>query len=369
MPKESSAKKTSVIIKPFKWFWNLSWIKKILIVLAVLAVAYWQYQSMKNGGLEVETANVRRGDLTESISASGEVNALEVANLSFQTGGKLTWVGVKEGDSVKKGQAIAMLDKTQLQASLKKLLNTYERERTEFDDTSDSADDVTLNDAVARIKKRAQVDLDQTVIDIETQNEAIRLANLYSPIAGIVTKAEPENAGVNVGPTTASYQIVNPETVYFDAEVNEVDIPRLTSSTPVEVELTAYPDEVLRESIYSIGFASVTTSSGGTAYKIQVTLPSNDTLKYRLGMNGDVTFILDKKVNVLLVPSTAVIESNGTSYVWTVTPENTAHKKEVKIGTAAIEDTEILEGLTEGERVIERPAKEVIEGVKIKNGN
>ncbi len=321
---------------------------------------------MKNAGATVDLVEAHRGELTESISGTGEVNALETSDLSFQTIGKLAWVGVKEGDAVKKGQAVASLDKSQLQATLKKLLNTYNRERTDFDDTSDSADDVTLTDAVARIKKRAQVDLDQTVIDVEIQSEAIRLANLYSPIAGIVTQANPKSPGVNVGPTTAIYQIVNPETVYFDAEVNEVDVPKLNNAIPVEVSLTAYPDEILHESIYSIGFASVTTSSGGTAYKIQVTLPSNDSLKYRLGMNGDVKFILDKKEDVLLVPSTAVIESNGKNYVWTLTDQNTAHKIEVTTGSSSLEDTEIVDGLSEGQKVIDRPGKDVVEGVKVK---
>lgn len=360
------AQRLSFFVRPFRWYWKLSWVKKILIVLVIAGVGYWRYQAFKNGGVIVETAQVHKGDLTESISASGEVNALESANLSFQTAGKLSWVGIAEGDWVAKGQLLAALDKTQLQATLKKLLNTYERERTEFDDTSESADDVTLTDAVARIKKRSQVDLDQTVIDVEVQNEAIRLANLYSPIAGIVTKANPTNPGINVGPTTATYQVVNPDTVYFDSKVSEVDIPKLSASTPAEVELTAYPDEILHESIAAIGFASVTTSSGGTAYKIQVTLPANDALKYRLGMNGDVTFVLGKKENVLLVPSTSIVETDEKSYVWLVTNEKKAHKQEVQTGNSSIDETEVIDGVHEGDTVIDRPGKEVEEGVKIK---
>jgi RND family efflux transporter MFP subunit len=360
------ASKFFFLSRPFKWYWNLSWIKRISILLGILAIGYWRYSSWKNDGITPDVVTAHKGELTESISASGEVNALEVANLSFQTGGKLSYVGVSEGDTVAKGKLIAALDKTQLQLQLKKALNTFNKQRTTFDDTSDASDDVTVTDAVARIKARSQVDLDQTVLDVEIQNEVIRLANLNSPISGVVTKATPTSPGINVGPTTASYQIVNPDTVYFSANVNEVDVPRLTSSTPVEIELTAFPDEILHESIQSIGFSSVITSSGGTAYKVEISLPDNKGMKYRLGMNGDVTFILDKKENVLLVPGTAVVESDSKSYVWVVTEENKAHKQEVKTGTSSIEETEIIEGLADGQKVIDRPGKDVVEGVKVK---
>jgi len=351
----------------FQWFWDLSRVKKILILLILLGIGYWRYSAMKNAGITPEVTEVTRGELTESISASGEVNALETASLSFQTAGKLSYVGVSEGDTIKKGKLIAALDTTILKEQLKKYLNAFNKQRTTFDDTSDAADDVTFNDAVARLKTRAQVDLDQTVLDVDIQNEAIRLANLYSPITGVVTKATPTSPGINVGPTTASYQIVNPDTVYFSANVNEVDVPRLNNETPVEIELTAYPDEVLHESIQSIGFSSVITSSGGTAYKVQISLPDNSAMKYRLGMNGDVKFILDKKENVLLVPGTAIVESDGKSYVWVVTEAHTAHKQEVKTGASSLEETEITDGLVDGQKVIDRPGKDVVEGAKIKS--
>ncbi len=360
------ASRLSFFARPLQWFWRLSRIQKAIIILLVLGIGYFRYQSVKNGGETVETKTAHKGTLEESVSASGEVNALEVANLAFQTGGKLAWVGVKEGDYIKRGQAVASLDKSQLALTLKKALNTYEKQFTTFNDTSDSADDVTLNESIARLKKRAQVDLDQTVIDVEIQQETLRLANLYSPITGIVTKAQPSVAGTNVGPTTASYQIVNPDTIYFDSDVNEVDIIKLKEGTPVEISLNAYPDEILHETIHQIGFASVTTSSGGTAYKVQITLPNNDNMKYRLGMNGDAKFVLGKKENVLLIPSTAIVETEGKSYVWTITPEKTAHRIEIQTGSSSIDETEITEGLSEGDIVINRPGKDVVEGVKIK---
>jgi RND family efflux transporter MFP subunit len=355
------------ITKPFIWFWNLSWIKKVLILLVIAGSFFWYWSSI-NSKIAVQSVSAKKGSLVESVSSSGEIDAKQKATLVFQTAGKLSWVGVSEGDIVRKGQAIASLDKTQLQATLKKYLNTYERERTEFNDTSDSADDVTLTETVERIKKRAQVDLDQTVIDVELQNEALRLATLYTPIAGIVTRANPLYAGTNVGPTSASYEIVNPDTVYFSADVNEIDVTKIKVGTPVKLELDAFPNEIYQEQILDISFSSKTTATGGTAYTVSITLPANDDYKFRLGMNGDAEFVLSQKNDVLLIPQTALVEDQDKYYTWVI-DDGKAIKKEIKIGISSIDEVEIIEGLEEGEQVILRAPSTLSEGSKVTNEN
>lgn len=356
----------SLFRRPFKWFWMLSRVKKLLIIAFLAGIAGYRYWTITNAGIEVETSVSRKGDLVESISASGEVQAKEAATLAFPTSGKLAWVGVSEGDQVRKGQAIASLDKTQMQATLKKYLNTYEKEFTKFNDTSDSADDVTLTESVQRIKKRAQLDLDQTVIDVEIQQEALRLATLYSPVSGIVTRAEPKYAGVNVGPTTGGYQIVNPNSVYFEAEVNEVDITKIKSGTQVRVQLDAYPDETFTEMIQNISFASIQTPTGGTAYKVEIALPANDGFRFRLGMNGDANFILSEKKDVLLIPQTALVETENKTYVWTISNGNTATRKEIKTGISSTDEIEVVEGIEPGTNIVVRPPRELKDGAKIK---
>lgn len=352
------------LFKPFRWFWNLSWIKKVLLFILFGGIGTWYWISSQSE-LPVQVSEVRSGELTDSISASGEIDAKQRVSLVFQTGGKLSWVGVQKGDEVKKGQLVASLDKTQLQSTLKKYLNSYEKERTEFDDTSESADDVTLTETIARLKKRAQIDLDQTVIDVEIQNEVLRLASLYTPIAGVVIKAEPEFAGVNVGPTNSAYEIVNPDTVFFKADVNEVDITKVKVGTPVTLELDAYEGNTIQSKITDISFSSKTTSTGGTAYEVRIELPENTDYKYRLGMNGDADFILSSKNDVLLIPQTALVENNDTYFAWIIN-EGKAYKKEVKIGISSIDEVEIIEGLSKGDSVIVRPPSTLTEGTKVK---
>lgn len=86
---------------------------------------------------KVQTVKVIRGDLEKDLTLAGKVDAGSYALLQFQTSGRLSWVGVKEGDEVKKWQAIASLDKQDLEKQLKKIMNDYLTNRWNFEDTQD----------------------------------------------------------------------------------------------------------------------------------------------------------------------------------------------------------------------------------------
>ncbi|HUS59910.1 MAG TPA: biotin/lipoyl-binding protein [Nevskiaceae bacterium] len=75
-----------------------------------------------------ETAKIKKEEIIQTVSASGGVEAENQVTLKFQTSGKLAWVGVKKGDKVKKWQAIASLDKYDLQRKLIKALRDYSKE-------------------------------------------------------------------------------------------------------------------------------------------------------------------------------------------------------------------------------------------------
>jgi len=85
--------------------------KYLFIGIAVLAIilAFFLVRG-RNKNNTFTTEVIRKGNVNVVISASGEIKAEKDITLQFQTGGLLTWVGVKEGDKVKKGQAIASLD-------------------------------------------------------------------------------------------------------------------------------------------------------------------------------------------------------------------------------------------------------------------
>lgn len=338
--------------------------KAVLIVVLLLSITIWRVISQSSSRLEVETSRAKKTQLIESVSAGGRIESDKKINLSFQTGGTLVWIGVSEGDEVTKWQAVASLDKTELEYQLRKALNSWEKQFSTFDDANESVKDEVLTDAIRRIKKRAQIDLDQTQLEVEIQNEVNKLSTLITPISGIVTDLNPAVAGVNITPSSANITIADPDSIYFEAEVSELDVIKIKEGQSVAIRLDSYPNEIFSGKVKNISFDSLTTATGGKAYAVKISLPSNEDLKFRLGMGGDCEFIVEVSMAVISVPLDSVIEQDGKTLVWII-EEDKAKMVEVETGVETANEIEISTGLDEGTIVINKPPSSLEEGNKV----
>lgn len=343
--------------------------KRLAISILIILLLGWRFIATRPTEWKLETTEVVRGELVESISASGEVKADKTASLTFQTSGKLVWVGVKEGDRVVAGQGIAKLDTLALSVAYQQALNNYRDKQAlaqkAEDEVKDHAGDETFAQKATRTT--AQVARDNAYDSVRAAEQALKLAIIISPFGGIVTQANPIVAGINVTPATATYVVVNPESLYFETEVNEVDISKVHPGQKVLVYLDAYPDVVFEGVAEKIGFQSATTSTGATAYKVSVSLPKNTSLRFKVGMNGDAEFTLETKEDVLLVPATAIVEEKTQGHIWVVGANSRAEKVEVKTGSSSVDEVEVVSGLSAGVNVIVRPPTGIKTGDGVKS--
>jgi len=319
----------------------------VLIVLFI-AAAFFLYKKIiiKSQIKAEDTYVVKRQNLKETLSLSGEIDAEEKVSLKFQTSGMLNWVGVKEGDWVKRYQTIASLDQRELEKSLKKSLNTYMKTRWDYDQTNEDYKDQAVTDAIQRIKDKAGFDLDNAVIDVELKDIALKYASLYSPIEGIVTHIEVPYAGVNITPATAQFDIVNPKTIYFSAKVDQTEVVKLKENLTGVINLDPYPDLEIKGSIKTISFVPKEGETG-TVYEVKIAInDNNDDYKYRLGMTGDVSFELQDKKDVIAIPASFVKTENGKNYVWKLEAGKRT-KTYIKIGEEIDGEVEVLSGLKE----------------------
>lgn len=227
----------------------------------------------------------------EPLNISGEIRAEKSVNLKFQTSGKLAWVDVKEGDYVKKWQAIASLDKKELEKKFQKEMNDYLNERWDFEQTQNDYQTIKENrlvtDEIKRILEKAQFDLNNIVLDAEIADLAVKYATIFSPIDGIVTKIDEPIAGVNITPATAVFTIIDPKSVYFEAKADEEEVTKLQVGTKGIILLDAYPDQKLDSRITFISFSPMSGETS-TTYAVRLSLPENTNLRFRLGMGGEV---------------------------------------------------------------------------------
>ena len=194
--------------------------------------------------------------------------------------------------------------------------------------------------------------LNNSVLDVEIQAVAKEFASIAAPFEGLISDLKFPDPGINVGATDVIAAIVDPETVYFEAEVDEVEIGKIFAGQEAEVVFDAYPEETVFSRVSEIGFSPVTLSGGGKGYRVKLTLPGeNRDLKYKLGMSGDAKLAVAEKVEVLTLPAVAVSEKEGKKLVKQKQGKEVV-EKEITVGLETEERVEILEGVREGEKVI-----------------
>jgi len=290
-------------------------------------------------------------NIKSDLTLAGSINASEIASLRFQNSGKLVWVGVKIGDRVKKWQSIASLDREQLRKSLQTQFNNYRTNLSQFWDTQDKYKDTVISDTVRRILDRTQYSLDNSVITYEIADMAIKESTLVSPIAGVVTDIEQPLTGTNITPATATFTIVNPESVYFKSEIDQEEVTKIKVGQLATIKIDAFPETNFDSEITYISFIPVEGQTS-TVYEIRFKLPvDNKNLNYRLGMDGDALITLASQDNALTIPLETLNDDNGKSFVW-VKDNDKLVKKYVTTGIENDTDIQILEGLNSNDSVV-----------------
>jgi len=342
--------------KSARRIWNFIKKHKILlpiVVIILIALGFYLYPKPPK---PVPTQTARRSNFTQTVSVSGSVDSKSTVTLSFLVGAKLTYLGVKTGDTVTAGQTIAIEDQRTAQKNLEANLIAYSEQRNAFDTTQNTyqnrTPDQALNDAMKRILQNNQYDLNKAIVSVELQDLAKQQSVLTTPISGIVTQAGVEATGVNVGPAT-TFTISDPNKMDFVMDVDEADISKVMLGQTSSITLDAYPDAPLNLPLTSIDFITHPTSTGGNAYSVQVDLPSNPDLRYRIGMQGNADIITAQEMNVLSVPISSVFDNN---YIY-VKKGNLYEKRKVVLGIQNNTNSVVEQGLSEGEQVVIDPTQ------------
>lgn len=330
-------------------FWYLG-----LIIIVLLGIVF--YSRFKSSDISsFNSYEIKKQTLHKSLSLTGEIMANERSILHFQTGGRLNWLGVKEGDMVKKYDGIASLDTRQLQKTLEKYLNIYSKQRQNFEQTNDDNDTLVialskdLRDRAERTLKNAQFDLENSVLDVELQAIAKEFSLLYTPIPGIVTRMSVTTPGTNIS-VSDTFEIVNPESLYFSVLADQTDVINITKGQKGKIVFDSFPDQEIDATVDSISFAPVQGESG-TVYEVKLTFDKSSN-PYLLGMTGDVEFVLSEIENVLAVPYEFVEDINDKTFVY-VQKNNKSIKTEIVLGEEYQGLYQVLDGVKIGEIINE----------------
>ncbi len=347
-------------LKVFGWLKKYWWL--ILIGVIVGGIWYKSAETKKQKELKDKTFVVKRKEITDSLNLSGAIDAKEKVTLKFQTSGLLTWVGVKEGDTVKKFQTIASLDKRDLQNSMATYLNTYSKTRNAFEQAQSDNKNWEVNgmsdaarEAIKRSLANQQADLNNSVLAVEARDLALKFSNLFTPITGLVTKVDSPLAGQNITPASATFEVINPDSLYFSALADQTEVTKFKIGQKGTVSLDSFPDLKIGATVENVAFTPK-AGEAGTVYELKIVLDKigTDSGNIRMGMTGDVTFVLKQIPNILVVPEAYIKKDNGKYFV-TKKIGNVLTKVEIVEGETIEGAVEIKSGLNENDVIYNQP--------------
>lgn len=337
-------RKVTTIFKK-KWFW-------VVIVLVGLGIGAKLIFGNKSESV-VNTTTVQKGEVKEELILSGQVKADKYAALSFPTYGKISWVGVAEGDTVRQGTALTSLDKTTLNATYMQALNTYKSYQAAAESTLDSVKDHDSDETFAQKATRtaAEVARDNAYDAVQAAEYNLKNSTLYAPFSGLISSLPFPSPGVNVSLGQTQVEIVDPASIYFEVQADQNEVTEVKEDQEVTIVLDSFKDKKITGKVVYIGYTPV-TGEASTVYKIKIEFDKEslgDT-PLRVGMSGDAKFTLSKKEDVLFIPVDYLHSDRDGKYV---SLGKKGNKNRVEVGVEGEETVEILSGVKEGDVVYE----------------
>jgi HlyD family secretion protein len=298
------------------------WLIALLVVVVAAAVAGANFYFKKSVAVSVTAEPVKKRDLEAIVTASGTIQAKRFVNMSAVQMGRVTKLGVEEGDRVKAGQFLLEIDPNTLrgtvqrgeamvgaaEAGLASARVNIETAKVNLQLAKDNtkrqrdlwAQQLTTKEALDRAESELRVRetelqareseistrqqmIRQETASLDTSRYNLRQVTLIAPFDGIVTRRnieEGENVVVgtmnNAG--TQLLTIADMSIIEAEVEVDETDVPSVQIGQPAKITIDALPDRTFTGKVTEIGNSPIqqsTTAQAGqqaTNFKVTVTI-------------------------------------------------------------------------------------------------
>lgn len=360
----------------------------ILIVLIIIAVVILGSSNLFSSAVEVKltTATLQSPAQSDAVlTASGYVVAQRKAAVASKGTGRLVYLGVVEGDKVKKDQIIAKLEDSDIQAQLaeakanlqlneaqlNEAKNNYERQKALLKTGGISETDYEIAETNYR-KVLASIELAKA--QVQASEVALENTIIRAPFNGtVLTKnadvgeiVAPLAAGVNS--RAAVVTIADMSSLQVEADVSESNIQKISTDQACEITLDAYPNYH-----YDGYVAKIVPTADRTKATVMVKVGfkhyDNRVLPE---MSAKVLFLKDAKSReesnnkaMLVIPQSAIKIENVNQFVFKV-KNNRVYKVHIATGKTFGDYVEITSGLQNGDQVVENVDDQIKNGTEVK---
>jgi macrolide-specific efflux system membrane fusion protein len=361
-----------------------------LLVLVVAGAVGWRYLGPSEGVVEPATVKVERGDVAETVLATGSLQASSITSIGAQVSGTIQSVAVKLGDAVKKGDLIAQIDSTNQQNAVKSAQASLANMRAQL--LSKQADLKSAQAALDRANKLSpqklisdadlmtaqaslaaaqaavaslEAQISQAELAVDDANLSLSRTTITAPTDGtVVAVLVTAGQSVNANQTTPTIiKIANLDTMLIKAQISEADVTKVAPGQSATFTILGDPNTKIPATLLSVEPApdAITTADTGLSasdnavYYNGLFSVANPDHRLRIAMTAQVSITINAKSGVLTLPASALgaAEKNGGYRVGVYDrASGKIHYEPVKVGLNNNITAEILSGLDEGDLVV-----------------
>ncbi len=359
--------------------------KRILIigvVVVALGIATWWW--LRPDPLQVSVISVSRGEVVATVAntRAGTVEACRRSGLAPAIGGQLASLPIQEGDRVNTGQVLLELWNEDRKAELLMA-------RRDVVATQGRADEICVRADIAdreakrliRLRERglaAEEETDRAVGDsqakaagckaatgavkvsnaqVEIAKARLELTILRAPFDGVVAEINgelgefvtPSPIGV---PTPPAVDLIDASCLYISAPIDEVDAPAVRAGQEAIITLDAFPTEKFPGIVRRVAPYVLDIEKQARTVEIEAEInqpPENSAMGDLLpGYSADIEVILATRLDVLRVPTQVILDGNRVF----IFENGVLHERLIQTGISNWEQTEVIDGLTDGDFVV-----------------
>ncbi len=360
--------------------------KKIIIAVVVLIViAAVIYLKAKNSGNSkdngIKMIKVQRGNIVEKALAIGRIEPKKEVAVKSKISGIVKNVYVEVGDEIKEGEPLLEIKPDPTPIEFAEAKRNVEIASVNFDNVRNEYNRMNklLKDNLVSQKEfeKAENDFKELELRLNIAQERLALIDkgritiadrqidtvIKSPVSGTILERR-VNEGDPVVPLT-SYQagtelliLADMDSLIFKGTVDEIDVGKLVEGMTAELKIGAIPDEKIYGKLIRIS-PKAKMQENATLFDVEIEITQRGMKVIRAGYSTNADLGINKAENTLFIPERLVEFNEGKTFVEIKNEKAEIVKKEVKLGLSDGINVEILEGLKEGEEVVERPPKEI----------
>ncbi|MDZ7644528.1 MAG: efflux RND transporter periplasmic adaptor subunit [Woeseiaceae bacterium] len=293
--------------------------------------------------IPVEITRVARGDIESTYSGTAPIEAYAEATVIAKVGGEVREILAEEGDAVRAGQVLARLDGERLrlelaqsEANLQKLRRDYQRNRDLKDRSLISAGDF----------EKIQYEMEALEASYNLARLELSYTEIKAPIDGVISERFVKT-GNTIDVNAPVFHVTSLDPLIAELHIPERQYRRLSPGMPATVRVDALSGVTFSGEIARVS-PVVDPDTGTFKITVEVTDP---TQRLKPGMFARIGIVSDRHANALQVPRSAIIEDEGISTVF-VAGDGTAERRAVRTGYVADGQIEVVEGLTDEDRIV-----------------